>query len=658
MSAPAPERTVLPLLSPDRAHPGGRSAMTCHYRCDDACSKPVPNTSGNGYFGDIVAAGASRRSVLKGGGLAAAVVGLTTFAGAQPAAAVPAAAGGTAPAASTPKSPFGFTPIAAQPEDTDAVVVPDGFTWATIIAWGDPILAGAPAFDFERQSAAAQAGQFGYNNDYVTVIRDGSANEALLVTTHEYTNEQLMFPGIASRQYSALSEEQLRIVMAAHGMSVVELRRRDAAGPWSYVPAAPKNRRITATTAFEVTGPAAGSDLLKTSADPSGTTILGTLNNCAGGTTPWGTVLSGEENFNGYFKAAPTPTAEQRRYGLTGSGRGWERIDARFDLGQEPNEGNRHGWVVQVDPSDPESTPQKLTALGRFKHEGAEVTVADDGRVVVYMGDDERFDYAYKFVSAGTYRPGSSAAARRHNLGLLAEGDLYVARFTGDGVEDGVFDGTGEWIPLVEGGQSTVPGMSLEEVLVFTRLAGDRVGATKMDRPEDFEPHPSNGKVYLANPRAYNKHGHVIELTPSGDHTSRTFAWKIVLVAGDPNDPSTYFEGYDRSEVSSISCPDNVAFDSRGNLWIATDGNALGNCDGMYLYPLQGEHRGHLQQFLSVPTGAENCGPFIVWDDRTVLTAVQHPGEVDGATYDKPASLFPYQGDRGPRPAIIQVHPA
>ena len=294
--------------------------------------------------------------------------------------------------------------------------------------------------------------------------------------------------------------------------------------------------------------------------------------------------------------------------------------------------------------------------------------------MVAYTGDDERFDYLYKFVSHGRYRPGDSAEARANNLTLLSSGDLYVAKFTGDGSRTASptapADGCRSWWTTRAG--ST--GIPVEEVLIWTRLAADRVGPTKMDRPEDVETNPVNGRTYVActnntkrtpsqideaNPRANNKHGHIIEITPDhGDDTTTGFSWKIVLIAGDPADPSTYFSGYDRSEVSPISCPDNVAFDRDGNLWIATDGNALGHCDGLYLMPLSGPHKGHLQQFLSVPAWAECCGPLVTWDQRTVLAAVQHPGEVDGASPASPRSLFPYQGDGQPRPSVIQVHRA
>ncbi len=673
-----PPRRRLPLLP---SHQGNRSEMTCHYRCDDACSQPVPNTSSNRYFGDLVNATATRRAVLRGTGALTALVGVTAAAGTVPAAADgrderddhdPDGPGHGGPASD--RAPFGFTPIAAQPESTDAVVVPEGFEWSALIAWGDPILAGAPEFDFDRQSAWAQEGQFGYNNDFTALLPGRSENEATLVCNNEYTNEELMFRGFTGRPN--LTPEQLRIVMAAHGLSVVEVRRRSPRSRWSYERGARLNRRITANTEFRMTGPAAGDELLRTSADPSGTRALGTFANCSGGVTPWGTVLSGEENFNGYFKSSPPPPGQEaayQRYGVTRVGRGWERVDPRFDTAQEPNEVNRFGWIVEIDPTDPTSTPRKHTALGRIKHEGATTTISPDGRVVAYTGDDERFEYTYKFVSHGRFAPGNSARARKNNLTLLESGDLYVAKFTGDGFEDGVSDGSGEWLPLVVDNQSRVPGFSVAEVLVHTRLAADQVGPTMMDRPEDVETNPVNGRTYIActnntsrtpaqveeaNPRANNKHGHIIEITPEGgDHASPRFTWKIVLLAGDPADPATYFNGYDRTEVSSISCPDNVAFDRAGNMWIATDGNKLGHCDGMYLFPLEGRHSGHVQQFLSVPAYAECAGPVITEDQRTVLVAVQHPGETAGASPENPASLFPYRGGGQPRPAVIQVWP-
>ena len=671
-------------------HSGGRSAMTCRYRCGDACSRQDGNDTDNEYFGDIVTSALSRRSFLQVGAGTAGAVSLGVWGATAPAAAAPAAApadlaaaeAAAAPAASAGSSAFGrlfpagFAGISPIPATTDAVVVPKGWAWKPLISWGDPLFDDAPGFSFGKQSAAAQAKQFGYNNDYTTLIRR-SAREALLVCNHEYTNDELMFAGVTEAK--DLSDEQLRIIMAAHGMSVVDVRRRGTGSPWRYVRGGAHNRRIHTHTPFAVTGPAAGHSLLKTKADPTGRRVLGTLNNCAGGTTPWGTVLSGEENVDQYFNAKNAPKDRLEtllRYTTDTEGRGWERVDSRFDVGVEPNAVHPFGWVVEDDPSDPRSTPRKHTALGRFKHEGATVAIDDDGTVSVYSGDDSRFEYLYKFVSHRKYRAGSSRWARKHNLEILTSGDLYVAKFTGDGTKDGEFDGSGRWLPLVKDGKSAVPGMSLEEVLIYTRLAGDKVGATKMDRPEDVETNPVNGRVYMActnntkrtpsqvdeaNPRPDNKHGHIVEIAPRGGrHASDHFGWKLVLVAGDPKDPTTYFNGFDKTKVTSISCPDNVTFDSRGNLWISTDGQpgTLKHCDGLFMMPLEGPAKGKLRQFLSVPVGAETCGPVITFDERAILVAVQHPGEVDGATAEKPASRFPYRGDKGPRPSVIQAYRA
>jgi hypothetical protein len=690
---------LLPLLGAPRH--SGRDAMTCLYRCGNACDHPVPNESDNPYFQDVAEAEFSRRGVLRTGAVGALVLG---FGGAAAAAATPALAApatGTAATGAAPAAPdaastgYGsagrltFKPI--PPNKLDSLIVPNGYDHAVVIRWGDPVLPGAPGLDVDRQTARRQSEQFGYNNDYVGVVQLGR-NRALLVVNHEYTNEELMFPGFTT--LDAMTVEQVKVAMAAHGMSVVEIERVGRSGRWRPADGAnlPYNRRITAlATKFQFTGAAAGSAWLQTADDPKGRTAIGTLNNCAGGLTPWGTVLSGEENFNQYFVGGDEAPAELKprlaRYGISttarypNGSRKWERAQERFDLAKHPHEAHRFGWIVEVDPLNPQSRPRKHTALGRFKHEGANVIVAKNGKVVAYMGDDERFDYLYKFVSDKKYMPGDSAVARRHNLTLLESGTLYVAKLTGDSPAaeidgtgklptDGAFDGRGEWIKLVHGNKSYVPGMTAADVLTFTRLAGDAVGATKMDRPEDVEPSKVTGKVYVAltnntnrgvgtnpgvdeaNPRVANKHGHVLEIVEvRGDNTAETFTWSLPIVCGDPADPSTYFAGFDKAQVSPISCPDNVAFDSAGNLWISTDGNQLGSNDGLFATPIEGPERGHLRQFLTVPVGAETCGPFITGDDRTVFVAVQHPGEVTGASIDKPASNWP-DGDFA-KPGVV-----
>lgn len=429
-----------------------------------------------------------------------------------------------------------------------------------------------------------------------TLPLDRRGRRILLVVNHEYTNENLMFRGFTS--LDAMTVEQVRSAMAAHGLSVVELERVGDTGQWRPVTSGPRhyNRRITPSTRMLFTGPAAGSPLLRTSEEPRGLVVRGTLNNCAGGLTPWGTVLSGEENFNQYFVGADGVPDEAKpalaRYGsdtanrYPSGSRKWDRVEARFDLTREPNEANRFGWVVEIDPYDPHSTPREHTALGRFKHEGAEIIIAPGGQAVAYMGDDERFDYIYKFVSSKKIRRGNGPAARAHNMTLLESGTLYVARFSFTSADE--IDGSGR-LPSEDG----------------------------------------------------------------GDNAAETFTWTIPIVCGDPADPSTYFAGFDKSKVSPISCPDNLDFDAHGNLWISTDGNALGSNDGLFAVPVDGPQRGHVKQFLTVPVGAEEASAAISDDNRTVFVSVQHPGEIDGASVDNPASTWPH-GDFA-RPAVINV---
>ncbi|WIM94092.1 PhoX family phosphatase [Actinoplanes oblitus] len=686
-------RRLLPLLG----HSGGnRDAMTCLYRCGNACDHPAPNESANSYLGDVVSAEMTRRGVMRAGAAGGLVLGLGgALAAAGPATAAPV----THPTGHghTPKpgkaGALTFEPV--KPNTLDAVTIPAGYRSSVVIRWGDPVVAGAPAFDLHNQSAHRQSLQFGFNNDFVGVLPlPGRHDRALLVVNHEYTNEELMFPGFTS--LDALTVGQLETAIAAHGLSVVEIERVGHTGEWKPVTGhrLRYNRRFTAlATEFHLTGPAAGSAALRTAADPRGRTVIGTLNNCSGGVTPWGTVLSGEENFNQYFVGGDAVSDAEKvrlgRYGITttarypSGSRKWDRAQERFDLAKHPNEANRFGWVVEVDPFDPDSTPRKHTALGRLKHEGANVIVAKNGHVVAYLGDDERFEYLYKFVSEKKFLPGGSHLARKHNLTLLESGTLYVAKITGDSPaaeidgtgqlpSDGRFDGTGQWIKLVSGNKSFVPGMTAADVLTFTRQAGDAVGATKMDRPEDVQPSLRTGKIYAAmtnntnrgvgsyapvdeaNPRKANKHGHIFEITEDcGDHTGTSFTWQLPIVCGDPAAADTYFGGYDKTAVSPISCPDNVAFDSAGNLWISTDGapSTLKTNDGLFAVPVEGREKGHLKQFLSVPIGAETCGPFITGDDKSVFVAVQHPGEITGATVDNPASVWPDGGYA--KPAVV-----
>lgn len=559
-------------------------------------------------------------------------------------------------------------------------IVADGHTISVILRWGDPILKGAPAFDPKKLTAAAQEQQFGYNCDFVGLLPHPddakNANRGLLVVNHEYTNPELMF---AKYKPDTTTKEIVDVELAAHGLTVVELKREG--NKWSVVQDSKYNRRITANTPMAVDGPAAGSDWLKTKADSTGTKIAGTLNNCAGGKTPWGTVLSAEENFNQYFaNASKLPEGDTRialhaRYGLptSRSERRWENFYDRFDISKEPNEPFRFGWIVEVDAYDPASIPVKHTALGRTKHEAATFALGKAGNAVFYAGDDERFDYVYKFVSKGTY----NANDRKANLSLLSEGTLYVAKFNDDG--------TGEWLPLTYGqGPLTEKNgfKSQADVLVLTRQAGDALGATKMDRPEDIERNPVNNKVYMimtnnsnrgaqdrpavdkANPRPNNRTGHILEVTETGDDAAATtFAWEIFMLCGNPAredatkpETLTYFAGFDKKKVSPIGAPDNMTFDLDGNLWIATDGaaSAIGFNDGLFAVPVEGANRGELKQFFSTVNGSEICGPEFNADNTALFAAIQHPGEVSGSTFERPSTRWP-DNRLGipPRPTVI-----
>ncbi len=574
----------------------------------------------------------------------------------------------TIPTAS--QSAFNFQEITRGMDGTHHV--PDGYTADVLIRWGDPLFEDSPAFDPMDQSEAAQLRQFGYNNDYLGFISlpvqsDGRAR-GLLCVNHEYVSSLLMQPGVAATYPASMTRERCLTEMAAHGGFVIEIVETDAG--WKPVVGSRYNRRITAHhTPMMFTGPAAGSDRLKTAEDPAGLTAAGTMNNCAGGITPWGTWLMAEENINGNFLgnlAEDHPeTGNHKRYGVPGGWYQWGRYFDRFDVSKEPNEPNRFGWIVEVNPMDPTSTPKKRTALGRFKHEGAETVVAPDGRVVIYMGDDQRFDYVYKFVTTGRIDQGNPKA----NQNLLDDGTLYVARFEASGAVN--------WLALThgEGPFTAANGFhSQADVLIEARRAADLLEATPMDRPEDVEPDVHTGKVWVmltnnnrrgedqidaANPRADNRFGHIIEITePDGDFTATESQWDILVRCGDPNvtevgaiwSPLTSDQGW-------FGSPDNCAIAPDGHLWISTDGNeGTGAADGVWAMETTGERRGTGKAFFRAPIGAEVCGPRFAPDGKTLFVAVQHPGDGEGATFEAPRTRWPdFRDDIPPRPSILAI---
>ncbi len=600
----------------------------------EAADAEPRNTSANPTMGELISVRFSRRGFLKGS-LAVSAIAATV----SPLAILTA---GDAKAAGN--SAFNFAEVEAGVDQTHHVA--EGYDADVLLRWGDGLFADAPEFDPANQSAAAQARQFGYNNDYVGYIPlDGSDEHGLLVVNHEYTNPHLMFPGIVTLAegeitMNALSKEQVDIELMAHGGTIVEIKKVD--GKWQVVKDGPYNRRITAETEMQLTGPAAGHDRLKTNADATGTKVFGTINNCAGGVTPWGTYIMAEENIHGYFGGElPADHPEAANYDRLGIPEGsyeWATFYDRFDVSKEPNEPNRFGYIVEVDPMDPNSVPKKRTALGRFKHEGAESIVSTDGRVVFYLGDDERFDYVYKFVTTGTYNPDDRAA----NMDLLDEGTLYVARFEEDG--------SMAWMPLVHGqGPLTEANgfASQADVIIETRRAADLLGATKMDRPEDIEPNASNGKVYVmltnnsrreadqvdaANPRAKNAFGHIIEIAEAnGDFAAETGTWEVLLKCGDPSiaEVGATFST-DTTANGWFGMPDNCAVDSDGRLWVSTDGNSpsgTGRTDGLWAVDTEGDARATSKLFFRVPVGAEMCGPVFTDNGETLFLAVQHPGD-------------------------------
>jgi secreted PhoX family phosphatase len=599
-------------------------------------------------IGNLIDRRLNRRDALRG------LVGAGVFA-----AAGPALAQGSGPSSLT------FKELAHTLDATQHVA--EGYDMQVLIRWGDPVEAGAPAFDPNNLTAAAQEKQFGYNNDYLGLYPlppgSKSSDHFLLVANHEYVNPELMFAGPKSPRDK--TKAQAEAEMAAIGGAVVEIARDGAA--WKVVPGSKYARRISVNTAMEISGPAAGHDSLKTSADLSGRKVFGTVNNCAGGATPWGTWLTCEENFNVFFGGDPAKLDPKvaKRYGMGRSAYGWERHADRFDLAKEPNESNRFGWVVEIDPYEPDAPPVKRTALGRFKHEGCTYTLAKDGRVVFYTGDDERFEYVYKFVTAKPW----NATDRAANKNLLDEGTLYVARFDGEGKV--------EWLPLVQGqGPLTAENgfASQADVLIKTRLAAELLKPTPMDRPEDIETNPVNGRVYVvltnngqrkpeqvdkANPRAGNAHGHILEIAPKdGDHGSSEASWSIFLLAGKPGQDAGARYHRATSDQGWLSCPDNIAFDGTGRIWIVTDGapDAAGVADGVYGADTTGFGRALTRCFYQAPTGAEVCGPIFTPDDQTFFLAVQHPGEDKGSTFEKPSTRWPdFKDGVPPRPAVVAI---
>ncbi|WP_185964455.1 PhoX family protein [Aliikangiella marina] len=603
-------------------------------------------------FSSILATRLSRRGFVKGLGIAAGA-GLTV---------------GCATLTSKEQAAFKFKEV---PHGLDEfVTLPPGYDYQVVMRWGDPLFSEAAAFEPLAQTGEKQLKQFGFNNDYIGFLplsnEQRQSTHGLLVVNHEHTKAKLMHPGATND--CDLTLEQTKVDIAAHGVSVLEVRKD--AETWQVVKNSRFNRRITPETPMRMTGPAAGSKRLISKSSENGVDSRGTCANCAGGITPWGTVLTAEENVDQFFTGDIEQLAEKRNYQrMIFSGepeKSWSRHFERWDLNKNPNEGNHMGWIVEIDPFDPNSVPKKRTALGRFKHEACNLFINRDGRVVAYMGDDEKFEYVYRFVSKRRFRNQSDSESATFNANLLEEGTLSAAKF----------DDAGRltWLPLVFGEDGLGPENdfhSQADVVIEARRAADIVGATPMDRPEDIEVNPVSHKVYVmltknksrktdqldgANPRALNRGGQIVELTaPGGDHTADIFEWDMLLLCGDPNTCVTNYHS-ETTPNGWLSCPDNCTFDNQGNLWAATDGaEDFGVADGLWAIQTEGEKRGYARRFLRVPIGAELCGPYFTPDNKTLFCAVQHPGG-DGS-FDKPDTRWPdFDVTLPPRPAVIAIY--
>ena len=574
---------------------------------------------------------------------------------------------------------LGFKGIAAS--RADALRVPEGYVTQVLAPWGEPIGvagAGMPLFkDDASNTAAEQALQMGQHHDGIHYVplpdfddRNGNRH-GLLVMNHEYVDDGLLHVG----GLAPWTAEKVAKSQASHGISVIEIKLEG--NEWKLVRPSRWARRITANTPFRIGGPGAGHALMKTAADPQARVILGTLNNCASGMTPWGTYLSGEENFRFYFAGGKNLSDDQKRWGMTENAFfRWPEHDSRFDATKNPNEFNRFGWVVEVDPMDPFAMPVKRTALGRAAHEGAWVGVTQDQRAVVYSGEDARFEYIYKFVSRDPIRPaGNGLTKAQANRDLLDHGTLYVARFDADG--------TGVWLPLVHGqGPLTAANGFTDQgdVVIRTRQAADLLGATRMDRPEWLAIDQAKREVFCtltnnslrgrapnpgpdaANPRANNVMGQIIRWTETGDFDSTHMRWSHLVLAGDPANTRPEAKGNIRGDI--FACPDGLMLDNRGVLWIQTDAAAaemnkgeferIGN-NQMLACDLES---GEIRRFLTGPVNAEITGATLTPDGQTLFINVQHPGETPSERSNpaRPAqySTWPGLGAR-PRSATVAI---
>lgn len=642
-------------------------------------ARPNPRKHASPTYGALLAEGLDRRTLLKGF-MATTAIAATggSFIGSSEAATT----------SDTNGSTLTFQELTRIRDERDHW--PENYERQILLRWGDPMFSDSPEFDLATLDGPAAERQFGYNNDFTAFLPlplgAQSSDHGLLLISHEYADPFLMFPDMTEDNYrERISDAQIRTIMAATGISIVEIKRSDTS--WEVVTDGRYNRRIHMSTEMVLSGPAAGDYRLKTKADPTGTQVFGTISNCNGGITPWGTMLSGEEGgmdvFAGDYTTLPNQELVERQ--------GWDedendeyalsRIEPRFVFENEPNECMKFDWVVEIDPLDPEGKPVKRTALGRMTHEGAQVVVAPDGRVVIFMGDDDDFEYLYRFVTRDIFDPDNRAA----NKDLLDHGTLSVAQFSSDGVVT--------WIPLIagEGKLTAEAGFgSQADIVLNTRAAADLAGATPMDAPEGFIPHPITGKLYVAmtenedrmpfgegdsrettnpaNPRGPNPHGHLLEMTPPDtaggpDQAADRFTWDVFVLCGDPDreaDQSLYHP--ETTTNGWFTDPDNLGVDPQGHLWVTTDGPPPnGMADAVYAMDTEGEGKALPKLFYIPPVGSECCSPAFTPDGKNLFLSVQHPGALqlegegkDAVSMDTAGSNWPDFNEGIPaRPSVV-----
>lgn len=529
---------------------------------------------------------------------------------------------------------IGFRPVRFVKGIGPMPVISEDYDYQVLVPWGTSLQPEGPAFQ-HPMTETAQAAQVGIGHDgmaYFPISDDGK--RGLLALNHEYGRNRHVLGKPLPDNLSDVRTSQY-----AHGVSIVEIAEVD--GRWQRVKSQ-YARRIHGNTKTIFSGPAANSPALENIASNQ---YRGTFSNCSNGRTPWNTYLTCEENFNLYFAASAdfTPTEAQARYGLnkTGARYGWHMFDERFDLSKPEyqNEANRFGWVMEVDPFDSEQVPVKRTALGRLKHEGAGHGVSRDGRVVIYMGDDQAFEHIYKFVSADSWQE-----MQARGVSPLDEGVLYVARF-----DEG---GTGEWLPLtIDNPMLRKSFKDQADILINTRLAATAVGATDMDRPEWTTVTPS-GEVYCsltnnvqrqvtnaANPQAPNKNGHIIRWRDSDDLLGTSFTWDIFLKADD------HFAG-----ENSFGSADGLWADPDGRLFMMTDGDQReARCNQLLVADT---NTGEIRRLLTGVTGCELTGITTTPDRRTLFANIQHPGNGDPALTNFPAE---FDGKTIPRDCTLVI---